>query len=325
MPCGNEPEMPLSPLKTIRYLAENEKIYDLYQWREVLQEDGDGGKVVVCRPKGSQRKGKAEYVMKIRSKEKLIAQQYQEMFRATQIRLLNLPTHFGVLELHEVLEDDKFYYIIMERATGGSFFNNLLIQYSDGVIPEPAMRNLMREILEAISHVHQQGILHRDIKPDNLVMKEISGRSDSERPSWKVSLIDFDHAEPEWEPGLPAVYDRKVCGTVHFNAPETFRGCYSQSSDLYSVGVILYLLITGEMPFNDELYLHESQGVSKGWSNAVYMGLQKATIVWASQAWAELPSCKDFCRQLLAFDALKRPQSAQEALSHVWFRQDASS
>ena len=115
---------PLEPLKTIRQL-EGEKIFDLYYWEKVLQQEGDGGKVVVCRPKADEDE-KFNFVMKIKSKESLREDLHEEEFVRAQTRLLNFPPHPGVIRLREVLEDETFYYVVMDRASGGPFFECLL-------------------------------------------------------------------------------------------------------------------------------------------------------------------------------------------------------
>lgn len=307
--------------KTIRQLNPNEKIFDLYHWSEVIQEEGDGGKVVVCKPKSPSRLGSKSFVMKIRSKESLVQQRYLEQFRQSTTRLLNLPRHEGVMEILEALEDEKFFYIVMEKAEGGSLFRCLLTEFKDGVMPATAVRKLMREILEAVSHVHKQGILHRDIKPDNLVMQVCHT---PQGKTMKAALIDFDHADPEWDPRSPGVHHNEFCGTVQFSAPEACTGYFSQSSDLYSVGVILYLLMTGKMPFSDDIYageLRRRKSASKfscGSSKAAEQ-MQAVPIDWECNPWSEQLLCRSFCKSLLAADPLLRPSSAEEALAHPWF------
>lgn len=321
------------PARGIRQLREDEKIFDLYYWEEVLQEVGDGGKVVVCRPKapstssgrGRSRRapepGTSDRVMKIRAK---VSIKDVEKFRTVQLRMLNFPPHEGVMPIHEVLEDDRFFYIVMQKATGGSFFYALLAEYNDGVMPSPAVRGLMREILAAVSHVHRQGMLHRDIKPDNLVMT--GDYDDALSPtgiSKGVALIDFDHADPEWSPDIDA-HKEAYLGTMRFNAPETFRGEFSVSSDLYSVGVILYLLMSGQMPYSDAVFGEGDPDdkpfprVGCGWRSAVYDQMRQASIDFSIDPWPAQPLCKDFCSRLLAFHPCDRPPSADAALMHEW-------
>merc|ERR1719335_801144 len=109
--------------------------------------------------------------MKIKAKADLSADS-EEQFRKAQLKMLNMPKHSGVLPLTEVLEDDNFYYVVMEKANGGSLLSSLLEEFSDGIMPERAVKQLMKEILSAIAHIHRQGMLHRDIKVDNLVVQK---------------------------------------------------------------------------------------------------------------------------------------------------------
>ena len=124
-PSASEPSEPSGPIKRIRKLGEGEKIFDLYYWEKVLQQEGDGGKVVVCRPK-DQADEEFKFVMKIKSKESLREDLHEEEFARAQTRLLNFPPHPGVIRLREVLEDETFYYVVMDRASGGPFFECLL-------------------------------------------------------------------------------------------------------------------------------------------------------------------------------------------------------
>mmetsp|Transcript_51086 Transcript_51086/g.150634 ORF Transcript_51086/g.150634 Transcript_51086/m.150634 type:complete len:583 (-) Transcript_51086:34-1782(-) len=312
-----------SVVKEIRCLGENEKIYDMYKWDEVLQETGDGGKVVVCKRKDSPR-GKYNYVLKIRSKESLREQEHETEFRKSQVRMLNMPPHVGVMPIREVLEDDNFYYMVMDKAKGGGFFTSLLKEFGDGVMPQKAVKSLIREILEAIHHVHEQGMLHRDIKPDNLVMQL---HDDPRSPTGKVAkvmLIDFDHADPDFSPVSPKRASDSCYGTLRFNAPESLNGEYSASSDLFSVGAILYLIMAGKLPYDDELYRQEdlmeaqSPKIRGHVMNQVFESLKKAEVDFDCSPWPEQTDCRDFCKELLKFDPDKRFQSAKEALAHQW-------
>eukprot|EP00429_Kryptoperidinium_foliaceum_P012388 CAMPEP_0176043260 /NCGR_PEP_ID=MMETSP0120_2-20121206/21467_1 /TAXON_ID=160619 /ORGANISM="Kryptoperidinium foliaceum, Strain CCMP 1326" /LENGTH=686 /DNA_ID=CAMNT_0017376667 /DNA_START=60 /DNA_END=2120 /DNA_ORIENTATION=+ len=326
------------PRKDIVQLHSAEKIFDLYQWDEVLQETGDGGKVVVCKPKSNPASptrlaaapsiptsSEYTYVLKIRSKESLAQDCMEEQFRKSLLRVLNLPGHIGVLPIHEVLEDEKFYYIVMAKAEG-AFFNILLTEFGDGVMPAASVRKLTQEILEALGHVHMQGILHRDVKPDNLVFQALDDPKSPTGKSNKVSLIDFDHAEPDWTPGSGSSQSQ-WCGTVRFSAPETFNGTFSQSSDLYSVGVILYMLLAGKMPYDDAVFEEfiESRTPSPkrssryDWRHAIHRRMRETPIDWQCEPWPSQPLCREFCQTLLAFEANDRPASAEDALRHAWF------
>lgn len=309
--------------RKIRTLRDGEKIFDLYSWDKVLQEDGDGGKVVVCSPKeGYVAVPDGTYVLKFRSKKSLMDSAMEESFRKSLLNLLNLPEHVGVLPLIEVLEDDHFYYTVMEEADGGSFFGGLLSEFNDGVMPPQEVRRLIRGIFEAVGHVHNQGMLHRDIKPDNLVMRIRDDELSPTGKSRKVAIIDFDHADSDWK--ASAKTSQEFCGTVYFSAPETFKGFYSQSSDLYGVGIIMYLLMTGKMPFDTAMFdeatdVLDHSPKSRGWASKLYSRMKESEIDWECDPWPMQPACCDFCKWLLAFDPSQRPASAEQALEHVWF------
>ncbi|CAE7601638.1 CIPK3 [Symbiodinium natans] len=316
--------------KDIRIMDEKEKIFDLYLWNEVLQEEGDGGKVVVCEPKPAHSDVPFRtYVMKMRSKKSLREATMEEQFRKSLFSLLNLPEHTGVLPLQEVLEDSQFYYIVMEQATGGSFFGGLLSEFEDGVMPPQEVRRLMRGILEAIGHVHERGIIHRDLKPDNLVMRLCDDVASPTGKSRQVAIIDFDHADPDYQASVKTPRACEYfCGTVYFSAPEAFLGYFSPASDLYSIGIILYLLMAGKMPFDSSLYQEEMSVLqqspkSRAWTMNIYKRLKSKPIDWRCDPWPKQPLCCSFCQWLLAFEPGQRPGTTSKGSHKVEFAEFA--
>lgn len=239
--------------------------------------------------------------------------------------MLNFEPRVGIISVKDFFEDDTFYYVLMDKAEGGSFFECLLNEFEDGVMPHSAVQKVVKEILEALGHLHLEGILHRDIKPDNLVMKL---HEDVQSPSGKVNkvtIIDFDHADTDFDSSVDTGADHHCYGTARFNAPESFLGHYSAASDLYSVGAILYLLISGSMPYPDEFFddIQEctSPAASRRWTEAIYERMRFHTVDWRKTVWTEsVPaSCMGFCQRLLAFNPKERFSSAEEALAHPWF------
>jgi len=165
------------------------------------------------------------------------------------------------------------------------FFYALLKEFKDGVMPQDAIKKLMRDILEAVDHVHSQGMLHRDIKPDNLVMQLHSDPGSPGGRVKKVMLIDFDHADPEYSPVSPS-RRTSTYGTLRFNAPETLNGDYTEASDLYSIGTILYLLMSGKMPYPDYLFDQASYNLDspkgrRSWMDTLYEGMEREKVDWS--------------------------------------------
>jgi serine/threonine protein kinase len=282
----------------------------------------------------SEQASSPSYVMKMRCKDTFQNEAEVSEYRLLQTRLLSFPAHRGVMPIHEVFEDDQFFYVIMEKAQHGALFDGLLMRFEDGVIPEEQVRKLVREILEALCHAHSHGMLHRDIKPDNLALRSISNaKKDNLTPksikgydpsSSCVCLIDFDHAYLLYRPGQ-IVETNESCGTFRYNAPETFRGRWSVQSELYSVGCILYLLMTGMLPHNDEVFDGAEADIWEGsnrqiWRQSVYQRMRDERINLDASPFGELSTCRDFCKWLLEFDPARRPISAEAALAHAWLK-----
>ena len=312
--------------KKTRWL-EKGQIFDLFYWEEILQEEGNGGKVVVCQPKGENMGMECQgfkYVMKIKSKAALRRDKHEEQFIRSQLRLLNLKAPPGVIQLREVCEDDNFYYVVMDRATGGPFFTSLLQEHRDGTMPAEAVCKVAKDILETLSCLHREGILHRDIKPDNMVMH--SNRDAFGREEKKVTLIDFDHADADFSMGLSQT--QHCFGTARFNAPEAFLGFYSAATDLYSVGVVTYLLLTGSMPYPEEFFDFDeaspgSPAANRRWMQRVLDQMEAYHVDWSHPSFMD-SEAKDFCQSLLAFHFMDRTKTADQALRHPWLEACAS-
>ncbi|CAJ1397501.1 unnamed protein product [Effrenium voratum] len=314
------------PSRSIKGLEEGQKIYDVYYWEQVIQEDGDGGKVVFCRKKEDEAENKEfNKVMKIKSKLKLQKEGFGEQYRKVLAKMMSLPPHPGIMPVEEALEDDAFYYVVAPRASN-SFFAGLLLDFEDGVVPEAALRSLMTDMLEALDHLHSHGVLHRDIKPDNMVLQaETDEATGTQRR--RVVLIDFDHADSDF-PNNGSEQER-IYGTRRFNAPETYLCTFSRQSDLYSVGVVFYMLMTGKMPYSDELFdglsqIHQQQPGPRILSpraifQDTFQRLRDAEVDWNCDPWPLQPVSMDLCKQLLAFSPALRPRDARAALSHPWF------
>lgn len=261
------------------------------------------------------RTGKA---VVIKTRQRKFAVGGERVWRSLLDRMLNLEAHSNVLGLNDVLEDEKNYYIVMERCNGGELFDFLQTETD---VPERECKRIMREILEAVNHIHEKGLIHRDIKPENIMFHDGSKdpASPKNAPKKAIKLIDFDTCQ-EYEPHSPKA--KHVVGTMGYIAPEALQGEYAPASDLWSVGVILYILMTGDMPFGADVFDFDPGDTRCGSDsmNQLYDRLQGYEIDFNCEPWPSFPQARDLCKNLLAFSPGDRSPSAKDALSHPWLR-----
>jgi calcium-dependent protein kinase len=170
-----------------------------------------------------------------------------------EIQILSKLDHPNICKYYETYESPSYLYLIMEYCQGGDLFHRLT-KGSVSRVPETGAREIMRKLFLAINHCHSNNIIHRDLKPENIML--CSPKSD-EFQSQDLKIIDF---------GLGRVYNRHkegylsaVVGTSYYVAPEVLEGKYGFECDCWSLGVIMYVLLSGHLPFpgkdNAEVFL----------------------------------------------------------------------
>lgn len=144
-------------------------------------------------------------------------------------------SHMNIITVYEIYEDDAHFYLVTELVKGTDLFDEV----SKGALTEKSAAHIMKEVLLAINHCHHENICHRDLKPENILI---------EASSHRIKLIDFGTAG-DFDPkkGLSG-----ILGTAYYIAPEVLSksGKYDLKCDMWSLGVILYILLTGIPPFN---------------------------------------------------------------------------
>ena len=149
--------------------------------------------------------------------------------------------HPNVVKIYEAFQDSKRYYIVTELCTGGELFDMIV---SRANFKERDAARILRQLFSAISYCHQNNIVHRDLKPENLLIES----SESSEPLIKV--IDFGTSQ-QFQPGSKM---KKTYGTPYYIAPEVLKGSYTSQCDMWSCGVIMFILLSGRPPFegNDD-------------------------------------------------------------------------
>mmetsp|Transcript_4527 Transcript_4527/g.10616 ORF Transcript_4527/g.10616 Transcript_4527/m.10616 type:complete len:325 (-) Transcript_4527:78-1052(-) len=303
-----------APKMEVISIAEGQSFSDLYTLKEEIF-DGGHGQVVKAQ---SAKYG--EVVVKIRRKDRFAANA-ERGWRHTIERILNLQNHVNVLRLHEILEDKEHYYVVMDHACGVELFEFLS---TETAVSERECKRIMREVIAGVKSLHDQGMIHRDIKPESIMFddeaKKASGDA-SPRTKHKLKLLDFDTCQ-DWAPDSPK--SKSVVGTHGYIAPEAYMGEYSPSSDIWGIGVILYALMTGDLPYDDSIFdgprAPGDNEAGSPRSRRIAHALKTTPVDYDCDPWPQFPMARDLCQKLLAPEPRDRLKTCDEALMHEWLR-----
>jgi len=296
-------------LQVFSTLGLEESIEDRFDFREEIYSGGAKGRVVIA----TRKRDNTEVVVKIRSK--LSNRGGERAWKAIMAQVHNLGgKNEHVLDIMEIVESETAFYVVMPKMNGGELFEFLATETE---VPEAECKRIIREILWAVGHLHNTGLIHRDIKPEN-IMFNIEDVPEKGGPSPKtVKLIDFDTCL-EWTPCSPKT--RRFVGTPGYIAPEALLGQTTPQSDIWSIGVILYILMTGEMPWSTLVSLEDGI-VGSPQAKEMYESLKKEVLEWEQEPWPEFPMARDLCQKLLAFELQARVLSVEDALAHPWLQE----
>jgi len=257
---------------------------------EVIEEIGEGGFGTVVR--GINKRTGQERAIKVVRKENVNVTDHGKLM--DEVKLLIGLDHPNIVKTYEVFEDPFKYYIVSELLTGGELLD-LITKNSH--LGERGAARVMRQILGAVAYCHKFGIVHRDLKPENILFD--SHTEDT------VKIIDFGLAQ-SFKP-RQRLYGIK--GTAYYIAPEVLDSFYTEKCDVWSCGVILYVMLSGYPPFPGRDNETIMRNVMKGKYNFNHS-------VWNTVS----PGAKKFIERMLTFDPSKRC-SAEEALHDPWFMQ----
>jgi len=216
-----------------------------------------------------------------------------------EIVILQEVKHPNIINLVEVHEDTKYLHLITELCTGGELFDRIIskTQSEEGHFSESDASNLIRDICHAINYCHtEKQIVHRDLKPENFLFLTDSDTS-------PIKIIDFGLSRHDDQ--NMGVMQTKV-GTPYYVAPEVLNRQYTKSCDIWSIGVITYILLCGYPPFYGD---SDSQ---------IFAQVKTGKFSFPSPEWDTISTdAKKFICNLLQLDPSKR-LTAAEALDHKW-------
>merc|ERR1719321_3058 len=223
--------------------------------------------------------------------------------------MLNLPHNIGVARIFEVLEDSRAFYIVMEKADGMDLFELILLAKGRSFTVN-AVREILYEVLQALAHLHEHNVIHRDLKLENVV---IGGSGFGPK---SVKLIDFDTVA-EWTPTNPPAIE--VLGTDQYIAQEAYKGQYSPLTDVFAIGVIGYRLIVGRFPFQGEIF---DDKPGENWAGSPKMEeirskLKEQKVNFNHSVFKENSQVAALLSSMLQHDPRHRP-TAKEALEYEW-------
>ncbi|CAL5404948.1 unnamed protein product [Camellia sinensis] len=211
--------------------------------------------------------------------------------------MTKLSGHPNVVDLKAVYEEEDYVHLVMELCAGGELFHQL---EKHGRFSESEARVLFRQLMQVVAYCHDNGVVHRDLKPENILLATKASSS-------PIKLADF---------GLATYIKsgqslRGTVGSPFYIAPEVLTSGYNQAADVWSAGVILYILLSGMPPF---------WGKTK---SRIFDAVRASDLRFPSDPWDHLSdSAKELIREMLCTDPSQR-LTAQQVLDHAWISHPA--
>jgi calcium-dependent protein kinase len=257
--------------------------------RDVLGVGINGG-VRLAMGRGSRRGRK--FAVKSIDITKCAASKKRMLDVVSELEIMLTVDHPHIIRLYDVYETATELHLVMECADGGELFDRLVQQ---GRFSEVNAAEATRQMLSAVSYLHSQSITHRDLKPENFLYEG--------RESAHLKLIDFGCSRYCW--GKSEVSE--MCGTLSYMAPEILKHSCTSQSDLWSLGIISFMLLSGYAPFEGDRK-RQSADIANG------------KYSWRHDYWKHVSSdAVDFVKSLLCLEPSER-LTAQAALQHQWIR-----
>ncbi|CAN4104737.1 unnamed protein product [Withania somnifera] len=237
-----------------------------------------------------------QFACKTIAKRKLVNKEdIEDVRREVQI-MHHLTEQPNIVELKGAFEDKHSVHLVMELCAGGELFDRIIAK---GHYTERAAASLLRTIVQIVHTCHSMGVIHRDLKPENFLLLS----KDEDAP---LKATDF---------GLSVFYKqgdvfKDIVGSAYYIAPEVLKRKYGPEVDIWSIGVMLYILLCGVPPFWAES------------ENGIFNAILRGHLDFSSDPWPAISTgAKDLVRKMLNSDPSQR-LTALQVLNHPWIKED---
>jgi len=239
--------------------------------------------------------------IKILDKEKIQKQNMGNQIKK-EISIMKMVKHKNIIHMVEVLASKTKIFIVLELVTGGELFDKIV---QVGKLTDNQARFYFQQLIDGVEYCHRLGICHRDLKPENLLLDD---KGDLKISDFGLSSLYVGDAEGDGTARTELLHT--TCGTPNYVAPEVLsdQGYDGKKADVWSCGVILYVLLAGFLPFDESTIV------------ALFAKIQSADFTYPSWFTAEVRSLLD---QMLVADPLQR-FTLTSIKTHAWFQGEAN-
>jgi len=255
------------------------------------KEIGRGGFSIVY--DGTSKATGQKVAIKVIDKKKQDGEQLVLLQR--EIDIMKRLKHPNIVALFDVFDDPTHISLVLEYVSGGQLYDEIVKR---GSFTEADACTVLKQVLSATEYLHENGIAHRDLKPENLLISSDGG-------GLQVKIADFGLSKDFSGSGTMAT----CCGSPSYVAPEVLQqGQYNNGCDIWSIGVILYVLLSGFLPFFGET------------QEELFDKILTGSYSFANKVWDDIsPTAKDLVTKMLTINEEDRP-TAKQCLEHPWFK-----
>lgn len=287
---------PVKRFSEIKATTSYENIHSIYTFDKVV---GKGSYGVVREGFLKTDPGK-KVAIKIIEKERI---RHKVYLLEREITILQTLDHPNIINFFETYQDFKYFYIVMEYCSGGELLDRLI---DKGRLHEYETRTIMYKLFSGLNYIHKKKIAHRDLKPENVLFSDNTHEAE-------IKIIDFGLSnmlrteETSIKRKSAELTLHTKVGTPNYVAPEILKGEYTIACDIWSLGIITYLLLCGNPPFFSET------------EEGLYKKIEKGLLVFKEKEWEKISvKAKDLILKCLKANPKKRI-TAEQAIKHPWF------